>query len=249
MIMGQGKNSVAFFEKETLTPVHHSIANVKQSVEFLTNTLAKMTEIAKINMDAMKIENHTRVNKNRIDKLFNKGDIVYALDRYILPGNTRPLKTKYYPSPCVVIKPLHTTTLIQRIADGFRALYSNNDIKKQKDTDENFKVLPKPVQEILIKDFKNLLDSDFKIITQHDELNIPEGVILFDTVDPKKPESFSFPPLKGEGTLTTPTPEQNINSKLENEIESDESDDENEGEPDTINLRSGKRTKQVRFRP
>jgi dUTPase len=249
MIMGQGKNSVAFFEKETLTPVHHSIANVKQSVELLTNTIEKMTDIAKVNMNAIKIEMNNRENKNRINKLFNKGDIVYALDRYMLPGNTRPLKTKYYPSPCVVIKPMHTTTLIQRIADGFRALYSNNDIKKLRDTDENFKILPEQVQNILINDFKNMLDSDFKIITQHDELNIPEGVILYDTIDPEKPESISFPPLKGEGAPTTPSPEQNTTPKSENEVESDESDDENEGEPDTINLRSGKRTKQVRFRP
>ena len=73
--------------------------------------------------------------------------------------------------------------------------------------------------------------------------------MLYDTVDPEKPESTSFPPLKGEGTPTTPSPEQNTNSKSENEVESDESDDENEGEPDTINLQSGKRTKQVWFRP
>jgi hypothetical protein len=175
-----------------------------------------MTEIAKVNMNAIKIEINNRENKNRINKLFNKGDIVYALDRYILTGNTRPLKTKYYPSPCVVIKvkPMHTTTLIQRIADGFRALYSNNDIKKLKDTDDNFKILPEQVQKILINDFKNMLDSDFKIITQHDELNIPEGVMLYDTIDPEKPESTSFPPLKREGAPTTPSPEQNTNLKI-----------------------------------
>ena len=63
-----------------------------------------------------------KLNKTKIVKKFNKGDIVYALDRYTLPGNTRPLKSKYYPSPCIVLQDRYTTTLIQRMADGFNPL-------------------------------------------------------------------------------------------------------------------------------
>ena len=44
--------------------------------------------------------------------------------------NSRPLITNFYASPCVLLRSFYTTTLIQRIADGFRALYSNTTFKK-----------------------------------------------------------------------------------------------------------------------
>jgi hypothetical protein len=66
----------------------------------------------------------------RIDKKlrFKAGDIVFALDRYNLPGNSRPSKTTFLPSPYVVIAPYFTTTLIERLADKFRTFLSNDDI-------------------------------------------------------------------------------------------------------------------------
>ena len=246
--MGTGQLSEAFFETDKLIPTHHSIRNLEQSISELTNSIYKMTDIAKNKWDAIKLESHNRLNQNRIEKTYNKGDIVYALDRYILPGNTRPLETKYYPSPCVVIKPLHTTTLIQQLADGFRALYSNNDIKKFKGTDPNFKNLPTAVQKVLLHDFKNLLDDDFKIITQHDELNLPEGIELYDTVDPAHRISD---PLQGEGTMPSTSSQPNnpnLDSPPSEDSGESEDEDENKENNEGIELRSGKKIKTVRFK-
>ena len=150
----------------------------------------------------------------------------------------------------MVVKTFYTTTLIQRIADGFRALYSNNDIKKLKPPNPIYQTLPKEVQKVLLYEFKDLMDEDFNIITKHDLLNVPEG--LADSVNPSK-EIISFSPYKGEGTtpMALPTdisdPPKHENNQNEEE-ESDESDSDNENQ-DNITLRSGKRVKKVQFKP
>ena len=96
----------------------------------LTEKFLKIRDIAKENLITLRQKTNNVVNKNKIKKQFKENDIVFVLDRHNLPGNSRPLKTKFYASPCVLLRPFYTTTLIQRIADGFRALYSNTTLKK-----------------------------------------------------------------------------------------------------------------------
>ena len=82
-----------------------------------------------------------------------------------------------------MLRSFYTTVLIQRIADGFRALYSNDDIKKYNGADTIFSTLPPEVNKVLLHDFKDMLDSDFKIILENDPLSIPNGITLFDSVE------------------------------------------------------------------
>ena len=119
--------------------------------------------------------------KNRIQKHFQVNDYVFVLDRYTVPGSSRPLKTKFHPSPYIVIRPLWTTTLIKRLADGFTALYSNDDLKKYSGNSPLFANLPPEVSRVLLHDFQDLMESDFSIITKHDKLDLPTGIELFDT--------------------------------------------------------------------
>jgi hypothetical protein len=162
-----------------------------------------MTEIARENLLTLKQEVNDSVNKNRINKVFKEGDIVFVLDRYNLPGNTRPLKTKFFSSPCVVIKSFYTTTLIQRLADGFRSLYSNDHIKLYNGADPMFKKLPPEITKILLHDFKDLLDSEFNLITEIDPLNLPTGLNVSDSVEQLTENPISpLPPFQREGRLT-----------------------------------------------
>ena len=209
MIVGNGQMSECFLEKETLTPVHHSIKNAKIGVAELSKDIFSMSEKAKENLIQLRQESNDTVNKNKIKKVFKPNDIVFVLDRYNLPGNARPLKTKFYASPCVVLRSFYTTTLIQRIADGFRALYSNDDIKKYSGADTMFSTLPPEVNKVLLHEFTDMLDSDFKIILENDPLEIPESIQLFDTVEENINEidtSDIFLPsslLQGEGLSPT----------------------------------------------
>jgi hypothetical protein len=203
MIMGSGLVSESFFEKESIIPTHHLVKNDKTNIEKLSQELSKMTGIARENLLTLKQEVNDSVNKNRINKVFKEGDIVFVLDRYNLPGNTRPLKTKFFSSPCVVIKSFYTTTLIQRLADGFRSLYSNDHIKLYNGADPMFKKLPPEITKILLHEFKDLLDSEFNLITELDPLNLPTGLNVSDSVEQLTENPISpLPPFQREGRLT-----------------------------------------------
>jgi transposase InsO family protein len=132
MIFGRDKMAQAFFEREKILPVHHSMLHNKESIDKLSQELRMMSKTAQENLIQLRRENHEKINKTRIDKPFKQNDIVFVLDRYNLPGNTRPLKSKFYPSPYVVVKPYFTTCLVRRLADNFTALYSMDDLKLYK---------------------------------------------------------------------------------------------------------------------
>jgi hypothetical protein len=192
------------------------VANNKESLEKLTEEIKTMSKMAQETLLKIRTETHEKVNKTRTDKQFKQNDIVFVLDRYNLPGNTRPLKSKFYPSPYVVLKPYFTTCLVRRLADNFTALYSMDDLKLYKGTDPIFSTLPVEVSKVLLHDFKDLIDSDYLTILQHDPLDIPTGIPFIDTVSPSTPDDQDiFNPIKGE-TVN----EQEINSN--NEVPSDD---------------------------
>jgi hypothetical protein len=184
--------SQAFFDREKLLPVHHSVKPNKESVEKLTEEIRTMSKIAQETIAHLRQESHEKANKTRIDKNFEPNDIVFVLDRYIIPGNNRPLKSKFFPSPYVVLKPYFTTCLVRRLADNFTALYSKDDLKLYKGTDPIFATLPPQVNEVLLHGFLELVDSDYVTLLKFDPLDVPTGLSLIDTVDPKEPNDFEI---------------------------------------------------------
>jgi hypothetical protein len=204
MIFGKTELSKSQLSLENATIMHHYIRNNTVKLNNLSRDLNKMSQLARKTLNDMKVERNDYANLNKVKKIFKENDIVFVLDRYNLPGNSRPLKTKFYASPCVVIKQYHTTTLVQRIADGFKSLYSNNDLKLFKGGNPFFKSLPKEIKRILLHDFQNLLEPDFNTITKLDPLNVPPAISLIDTVD----KNSSTPYLR-EGH---PATDKNISS-------------------------------------
>jgi hypothetical protein len=72
--------------------------------------------------------------------------------------------------------------LIHRISDEFKALYSNDHLKKYSGGDPLFKSLPNEVANILIHDFTNLLSSDLTAII-FGPIYLSMGINLKDTVE------------------------------------------------------------------
>jgi hypothetical protein len=197
MIFGKDNMSQAFFEREKLLPVHHSVIQNKEHVLKLSTELKNMAKSAQENLIQLRHESHEKTNKNRIDKPFKVNDIVFVLDRYNLPGNARPLKSKFYPSPYVVVKPYFTTCLVRRLADNFTALYSMDDLKLYKGTDPIFATLPVQVNKVLLHNFQDLIESDFLTLLKYDPLDIPKGIQLLDTVDPHEADTSNiFTPIQ-----------------------------------------------------
>jgi hypothetical protein len=158
----------------------------KHAIEKLSLELRNMANSAQENLIQLRHESNEKTNKNCIDKPFKTNDIVFVLDRYNLPGNNRPLKSKFLPSPYVVLKPYFTTCLVRRLADNFTALYSMDDLKLYKGTNPIFSTLPVEVNKVLLHNFQDLIESDYINLLKHDPLDIPTGIPLIDTVDPEK---------------------------------------------------------------
>ena len=180
MVFGSTGKYDSFLNSENLHHPHYLVRNHKERLEILTTEIKEMTAIATDKYIEHKLVTLEYQNKNRIEKKFNVNDYVFVLDRQQVPGNTRPLKTRFHPSPFVVIDVRHTTTRVKRIADGFESVYGNSDLKKYDTTSPLFAQLPPQVSRVLLHDFQSLLHDDLCTITKYDKLNGPMGIQLFD---------------------------------------------------------------------
>lgn len=180
MVFGNQGAGLPNFSTESFSHAHPNVRNNKQHIEKITQEIQQMTQAASEKLTQLRMLTNEKLNKNRISKEFKINDYVFVLDRYNMPGNTRPLKTKFHPSPYIVIRPLWTTTLVKRLADGFIALYSNDDLKRYDGKSPLFANIPKEISRVLLHDFQDLLESDISVITKHDPLDIPSGIELFE---------------------------------------------------------------------
>ena len=135
-----------------------------------------MAERARADLARITQHENDLKNKNRLQKVFNPGDIVFVLRKGRTPGVSPTLQTKYLPSPFVVVRALSVTTLVRRIADSFTSLYSNNMIKKYSEKSALFNDLDPEVKNVLKNDFEMLNDVDIQAIVNADPLTIPREI-------------------------------------------------------------------------
>ncbi len=118
MMFGEGPMSQCFMDMDTMVPNHHSIRDNKRAIIQLSAEINKITELARETIITGRQQAYDTQNENRINKEFRKNDIVFLIDRSYVPGASRPLRTKFAPSPYIVLKNLYTTVLIMRLADN-----------------------------------------------------------------------------------------------------------------------------------
>jgi len=190
MIFGTSSDGPGFLRGEAMAPPHYSVKNNQLKLEQLNKELDEMVKYATEKWTQLKISTNEKLNKNRIVKSWKENDIVFVLDRLQVPGNTRPLKLKFNPSPYLVVKSLFSTSLLRRISDNFVALYSNDHIKKFNGADPIFATLPAEINKILLNKFQDFISDDFVTITKFDTMEIPDGIPLYDpqTLDDKYEE-------------------------------------------------------------
>lgn len=103
------------------------------------------------------------VNKHKIFKQFELGDLVFLRDRTIPTGSTKPLRTYLLNDPCIVIQIKDASMVVRRITDNM-TIYnrSKNDVKKYIKFDDEFKSLPEAVRKICEQEPPNLTEQDIK---------------------------------------------------------------------------------------
>jgi hypothetical protein len=267
MVFGKETSGSLFLNNQIAEP-HYTVKNNTVLINRLSDEIKEMKDIAISHISESKQLQSQRVNKNRTSKEFKQNDIVFVLDRSVVEGNPQVLRTKYSPSPYVVVNPSFTTTLVKRIADGFTALYSNDDLKSFKRLDPIFNTLPVPVLKVLQHEFSNFINEDFATLTEFDKLELPDSLELF--IPNENYSEEPEPPIPIDESDDSRQPQLDFNNELRNtgtkvalqdpldefypdttqtpvdidEVLSDESD-QSESDSDTpgVNLRYGRRRK------
>ena len=180
MVRGSGAAGLSFLDLEGIAAPHYMVKNNKMRIEELNRELQESTRVARERLQEIQYYSHQKLNKTKIERKFKPNDYVFVLDRAITPGASRPLKTKLQPAPYVVVYPLHVTSVVKRLSDGFTAMYSNNDLKKFTGGNPLFADLPPEVTNILLYKFKDLLSEDFSTIMRYDPLTVPDALPLHD---------------------------------------------------------------------
>jgi hypothetical protein len=180
MVFGLQDEGPNFMKLEKTVPPHVFVKTHQNHIDTITAEKNLMVKLATEKITQLQIVSHEKLNKNRVQANFVVGDFVFVLDRTIVPGSTRPLKTKLNPSPYIVLRPLWTSCLVKRIADGYTGLYGNGDLKKFRGGNPLFKNLPVEITRILLHKFTDLLASDFQQITKLDDFQIPTAIALFE---------------------------------------------------------------------
>jgi hypothetical protein len=182
MVYGADHALPSFLETEPTAVPHFSVRPNKERIKALTKEIDQITKTAQDKLPQIRMKASERVNKARKDSNFKPGDYLFIIDCSIIPGKPRVLRTKLSPSPYICVRSLFTTSIVQRLSDGFTSVYSNSDLKKYDKVSPLFNSLPVKVTKVLLSSFKDLLDADLCTIAADDPLNIPDKAIpLFDT--------------------------------------------------------------------
>jgi len=177
MVYGADHSIPSFLQSEPSAMPHFSVRPNKARIKALTKEIQRITTTAQDKLTQIRMKAAERVNKSRKETNFKPGDYLFVIDRTIVPGNPRVLRTKLSPSPYICVRSLFTSSIVKRISDGFTSVYSNSDLKKYDKVSPLFNSLPAEVNKVLLNDFKNLLDSDLCTIAEFDPLNIPEKAV------------------------------------------------------------------------
>ena len=124
------------------TKLYPLFENIKAQVETKQEETRKILEFIRSENHWKKVNDHEKINKNKHHPNFALGDICFVKDRAIIPGSTRPLKSRYSPDPWVILQLKPTTALVKRLADGYSTIYSYEDLKKYSRLDPSFSTLP-----------------------------------------------------------------------------------------------------------
>ena len=130
MVYGADHPIPSFLQTEPSALPHFSVRPDKQRIKALTKEIQDITTIAQDKLTQIRMKANERVNKTRKESNFKPGDYLFVIDRSIVPGNPRVLRTKLSPSPYICVRSLFTSSIIKRISDGFSTVYSNSDLKK-----------------------------------------------------------------------------------------------------------------------
>lgn len=138
------------------------------------------------------------LNKNKIKKDLQIGDIVFVKDRSKTLGNTKPLKSYFVNSPFIVVFIKPSTAVIRNILTNLILNRSKNDLKKYILFDSEFNDLPEPVKIICEQDRHEFTEKQIEKLITIDDINFEqfnlEDVELDQQTDALLDDLYNKPP-------------------------------------------------------
>lgn len=194
IIFGQNTHlSTGYLDHLNLPKLHPIIQSHQLDLEKKNIQLKKILQECQDRIVKERDNRTERRNRTRVLRKFAVGDFVFMKDRSITPGSTKPLRSKFYNTPFVIIYDRPATVLLQRLSDGIVLNRHKDDIKKYVKFSEEFEHLPpevlkicqQEVYEITEQQLEDLLKvEDFKVEQFEDNIKEDEKLINEDFLPP-----------------------------------------------------------------
>ena len=155
---------------------HPLIQNETMQVNRLNSELAQKLNTAKTHIDAERDKRLSEINKSRIHKQFEVGDLVFMRNFTYTQGVKDNLRPIFHMSPCRVLDTSASSAVIQRIADAYTGKLNNNHLKKFVPLQPEFSDLPTSIIKIVQKPFHRLSEEEIAQIVIADQLPIPSSL-------------------------------------------------------------------------
>jgi hypothetical protein len=172
ILFGTGTHlSKSFLDLETLPKIHPSLKNEKPGLEKRFREIQEILKETREHIVKDRDDRIEKVNRNRVVRDLQIGDVVFIKDRSKILGSSKPLATTFHPDPFVIVHLPAKAVLARRIIDSFTVRRNRNEIKRFKPLDPEFETLPEIVKKICTSDYNNISEADLKILLDDSTLD------------------------------------------------------------------------------
>ncbi len=203
IIFGQDNHlSTGYLDQQRLPVLHPAIQKEKEALERKNKNLKNIMSEVKQRIEKERDVRIEKGNRTRVRREFVVGDIAFVKDRSQTAGSTKPLRTRFYLEPFVILYIKPTTVLIQRLSDGLILNRHKNDIKKYIEFSEDFQHLPNEVLRICQQETYNITSEQLEDLLKVEDLDIEKFGEDEEMTDQLINEDF-LPPLPDDESPET----------------------------------------------
>jgi hypothetical protein len=150
--------------------IHPFLKNKKEGLLQSHNQIQKIFEDNKDSIIKERDQRIEKLNKNRVLKPLEEGDIVFVKDQRKLTGGSRPLQAYYHNSPFVVLSVGPSLAIVKQIKSNTVIKRQRIQLKRYENLPEDFKkVLPPSVLRICEQDDFNISQDDIDALIKDDD--------------------------------------------------------------------------------
>jgi hypothetical protein len=175
IIFGQNTHlSTGYLDHLNLPKIHPTLQSHQLNLEKKNSQLKKIFQECQDRIVKERDIRTEKRNKTRVLRKFTIGDFVFLKDRSITPGSTKPLRSKFYSIPFIIIYDRPATVLLQRLSDGLVLNRHKDDIKKYVRFSEEFENLPPEVLKICQQEIYEITEQQLEDLLKVEDFKVEQ---------------------------------------------------------------------------